>query len=205
MERKFYLSFHAEPALIINAMKIIGPSAARETACRRAVKRGLADIWASRHSMYWVRPKHLAKADDAPELGTIVYCPPHTKAMKTKARQFGAALRRLRQIMVANKTDEFGIFGYPIPKIAEVEKWISHCDYSARAPATRKGRYEPWKRDAARLALDLLRKFGSRKPTVTRNGHFNQLIGALLGESGDYTFLCKQALREEQAHTPKEI
>jgi hypothetical protein len=175
-------------------MKIIGPPKTQETACRKAVEGALAAIYASRRNAFLITPEVIYLDPETP----------HTKARKRAARQLSAALRRVRQVLVTHKMEEFSILRH-FPEIDYVEKLIGLSDDYASAPATRKGRDEPWKRDAVRRALMLLREFSSHKTTVTPNGPLNRLIGALLGKDADYTFLCKRVLHEEKTPWPEAI
>jgi hypothetical protein len=181
------------PDAVEGAMEIIAPDPDCRDECREAVEDAFAAIKASRANIYFVARGH-----------GVARAKPHTKADKAAARDLGAALRRLRYVLMTHK-DALGPGSgfYMIPKIDEVGKWIGTCDEQARAPATRKARDEPWKREAARLALELLQEFSSREPTVTAKGQFNRLVGALLGNpTGDHTFVCRQTLKERAQPGP---
>jgi hypothetical protein len=92
--------------------------------------------------------------------------------------------------------DELDFYLSLFPHIDQWDKWIRQCDEVKCAPATRRARDEPWKREAAQLAFDLLREFSGRALTVTPKGQFNRLVGVLLGNPrGDYTYICRQVRR----------
>jgi hypothetical protein len=108
------------------------------------------------------------------------------------AQRLGSVLRRLRYVVNTNK-DELDFYMPLFPNIDRIKEWIRQCDDRKRAPAPRRARDEPWKREAAQLAFDLLREFSGRALTVTPKGQFNRLVGVLLGNPrGNYTYICRQ-------------
>jgi len=140
-------------------------------------------IKARRAGTYYAGPEHLE-----------VLSKPHTKAKKIAAQRLGNALRRLRYVLKTHK-DELDFYLSLFPDIDQIDKWIRQCDEVKRAPAPRRARDEPWKREAAQLAFVLLRAFSGsgRALTVTPKGQFNRLVGVLLGNPrGNYTYICRQ-------------
>jgi hypothetical protein len=170
-------------AAIEQAMNIIAPPPDRSAECREVITGAFAVIEARRAGTYYAGPKHLE-----------VLSKPHTKAKKEAAQRLGSALRRLRYVVNTNK-DELDFYLSLFPDIDQIDKWIRQCDEVKRAPAPRRARDEPWKRQAAQLAFVLLRAFSGsgRALTVTPKGQFNRLVGVLLGNPrGNYTYICRQ-------------
>ena len=132
-------------------MNIIAPPPDRSAECREVITGAFAVIEARRAGTYYAGPKHLE-----------VLSKPHTKAKKEAAQRLGSALRRLRYVVNTNK-DELDFYLSLFPDIDQIDKWIRQCDEVKRAPAPRRARDEPWKRQAAQLAFVLLRAFSGSK------------------------------------------
>jgi hypothetical protein len=194
-------------AAIEQAMNIIAPPPARSAECRQATVSAFAVVAARRAHEHWAGMNVLigsstrTAATDAKELFGFLpnkhfafWDIPHTKAKKVAAQRLGNELRRLRSVLKTNK-DELDFYLSLFPDINQFDEWIAQCDEVKRAPATRRGRDEPWKREAAQLAFELLRKFSGRALTVTPKGPFNRLVGVLLGNPRrDHTYICRQTL-----------